>query len=253
MFHFYLGLLWSNSDDYLSKISFFFASFVATCVWVIEIVPGIHEEKLIFYRERASYATTTFATWLAMGLPIMLISFVICLVYSIPACFIADLRSSPKNYFIFLFTLYLGVIIHISFQYLTAGLTPNPMIHTLIFPGLIIPFEVYFFCFSLFFLIFFFNFFKALFCGYVVNISRMHSWYYWLTDIDPLRWYLNCLFTNELDDNSDALGNVSFKELQNLFGWNSSIWFCIYILIIIFLFLKGLSFFTYKFINHSSA
>ena len=137
-----LGLLWSKTEDYLSKISFFFASFIATCIWVIEIVPGIHEEKLIFYRERAAKATTTFTSWISMGLPMILMSFIICVVYSVPAYLLAGLRGDITHFLIYLLTLYLGIVIHILLQYLTAGISPNQMIHTLIFPGLIIPIEV---------------------------------------------------------------------------------------------------------------
>jgi hypothetical protein len=137
-----LGLLWKNSDGYTSSISFFFASFVVTCVWVIEIVPGLHEEKVIFYRERAALATTTFATWFSMGLPMLFMSLIICVAFTLPAYFLSGLRTGVTHYLVYFSVLYLGVIVHILMQYLTAGITPNPMIHTLIFPGLIIPFEV---------------------------------------------------------------------------------------------------------------
>jgi hypothetical protein len=137
-----LGLLWKNSDDFISKISYFFACFVATIVWLIEIVPGIHEEKLIFYRERAAKATTTFASWIAMGLPMIAISSFICLLFSIPAALIGGLQSDIEHFLKFFLIIYLGVIIHIAIQYLCAAISPSPMIHTLLFPGIIFPFEV---------------------------------------------------------------------------------------------------------------
>jgi hypothetical protein len=113
-------------------------------VWVIEIVPGLHEEKIIFYRERSAHATTTVATWLSMGLPMFFMSAIICLAYTLPAYYLSALRPGLGHYLIYFLVLYLGMVVHILLQYLTAGLTPNPMIHTLIFPGLAIPFEVSF-------------------------------------------------------------------------------------------------------------
>ena len=136
------GLLWRQTEGFLSIISFFFASFIATCVWVIEIVPGLHEEKIIFYRERAANATSTFASWVSMGLPTILMSFVISFAFAMPAYYLSGLRPDISHFVIYLLVVYLGVIIHIMIQYLCASLTPNPMIHTLIFPGLAIPFEV---------------------------------------------------------------------------------------------------------------
>jgi ABC-type multidrug transport system ATPase subunit len=127
------GLLWRQSDGFLSVISFFFASFIATCVWVIEIVPGLHEEKIIFYRERAANATSTFASWVSMGLPTILMSFVICVAFSLPAYYLSGLRPDISHFVIYLLILYLGVVIHITMQYLCAAMTPNAMIHTLIF------------------------------------------------------------------------------------------------------------------------
>lgn len=138
-----LGLLWSESEGYLSTISFFFASFVATCVWVIEIVPGLHDERIIFYRERAANATTTFATWLSMGLIMSIMALFICVTFAIPAYFLSGFTLRASQFLVYLCILYLGVIIHLNIQYLCAGFTPNPMIHTLVFPGITIPFEVH--------------------------------------------------------------------------------------------------------------
>jgi hypothetical protein len=81
----------------------------------------------------------------------------------------------------------------------------------------------------------------------------MHSWYSWLVEIDPLRWYLNALFNNELQGNSDALGLVRFDDLQDLYGWGSSISSCCLVLVCIFFFLKSLSFFVLKYVDHSSS
>jgi hypothetical protein len=110
-------------------------------VWVIEIVPGLHEEKIIFYRERAANATSTFSSWISIGLPTLFMSFIICAAFGLPAYYLSGLRPDLTHFVIYLSVLYLNVVIHIMIQYLCAALTPNAMIHTLIFPGLAIPYE----------------------------------------------------------------------------------------------------------------
>jgi hypothetical protein len=81
----------------------------------------------------------------------------------------------------------------------------------------------------------------------------MHSWYSWLVIIDPLRWYLNALFKNELEGNENSLGRTDFHELEELYGWKSSIVDCVCILLCMVVLLKGVSYLTLKFIDHSSA
>jgi hypothetical protein len=81
----------------------------------------------------------------------------------------------------------------------------------------------------------------------------MYSWYSWLVDIDPLRWYFNALFQNELKGNDNALGRADFGELEELYGWTSSIPYCCSLLICMIVVLKVASFFALRFIDHSSA
>ena len=142
----YAGLVWSHAEDYITQIPLFFASYIATIVWLIEITPGIHDDRILFYRERASNATTNFASWVAMGLPMMGVSSVVCLLYCIPVYLLADLRSGWLHFGLFYIFLYIQVVAHVLLQYLIAALTPSPMIHTLFFPGVVVPFEV---CISL--------------------------------------------------------------------------------------------------------
>jgi hypothetical protein len=136
------GLLWSKSEDFSQQIPLFFSCFIACIVWLIEITPGIHEDRLIFYRERAANATSNFASWVAMGIPMIAVSSVVCMIFCIPVYLLADLRSGWEHFWIFYLFLFLLMVTHVLLQYLVASVTPSPMIHTLLFPGVAVPFEV---------------------------------------------------------------------------------------------------------------
>lgn len=126
----------------MQQIPLFFASYIATVVWLIEITPGVHEDRLIFYRERSANATSNFASWIAMGLPMIAVSSVVCVFYCVPVYWLAGLRGGVHHFLVFYLGIYVLMIFHVLLQYFVAALTPSPMIHTLLFPGVTIPFEV---------------------------------------------------------------------------------------------------------------
>lgn len=77
-----------------------------------------------------------------MGIPMTLMAIIICIAFAAPAYFLGEFSSNPLQFSIYVLVVYLGVIAHLNIQYLCASFTPNPMIHTLVFPGILIPFEV---------------------------------------------------------------------------------------------------------------
>jgi hypothetical protein len=138
------GIAWQGFEEgqFLQRISLFFVSYAATNIWLIEIAPGLHEEKLLFYRERHAKATSNLASWIAMGFPLVLSALFFTLVFSIPVYCISGLRTGSRNFFSFFFAMYLGMISNLCLQYLLAMSTPNSAVHSLFFPGLLVPIKV---------------------------------------------------------------------------------------------------------------
>lgn len=77
-----------------------------------------------------------------MGVPMIFVSAIVSMLFSIPVYLLAGLRSGWEHFWIFYMFLFLLMVTHVLLQYLVASVTPSPMIHTLLFPGAVIPFEV---------------------------------------------------------------------------------------------------------------
>lgn len=81
----------------------------------------------------------------------------------------------------------------------------------------------------------------------------MYSWYSWLVDINPLRWYLNALFQNEFARNNSDLSSVELEDLEDLYGWSKSVLFCICMLVSIAIIIKLFGYCVLRQIDFSSA
>ncbi len=139
-----LGLAFSGLEagQFLTRISLFITSYICCNLWLIEIAPALHTEKIIYYRERHAKATTPFATWVSKEIPLAIASLIFTLCYCVPIYYISGLRSGFVHFLNFYFILYLSVISNLVLQNLIANCTPNTAIHTLLYPGLLIPVKV---------------------------------------------------------------------------------------------------------------
>ncbi len=131
-----------DDGDYLSRLSLFAGVYIFNTVWIVETIPSLHEEKLIFYRERDSKATTTFASWVTIGVQLAALAALFDLLLIIPIYFLSELRLGAGYFVIFYLAVYLNMLANLYIMHLVAALTPNPMIHTIFFPGLIVPLQV---------------------------------------------------------------------------------------------------------------
>ena len=253
-----LGLLWRNLDDgdYLSRLSLFAAVYIFNTVWIVETIPSLHEEKLIFYRERDSKATTTLASWLTIGVQLACLAALFDLLFIIPIYFISGLRAGSNYFVIFYLAVYLNMLANLYIMHFVAGITPNPMIHTIIFPGIIVPLQVM--TCTNYLLLATPNWYKlfatttqTMTSGYAVMISTLDDWFSWGVTLNPLFWMFDILFQNEMKNNPDAISD--FNALQSEYGWEYSISEAMCYLILICLVHKFLSYFAFRFINHSSS
>ena len=120
----------------------FFGIYIFNTVWIVETIPILHDEKIIFYRERDSKATTTFASWLVMGVPLGSLAAIFDLLFTIPIYTLSSMRPGLDHFLIFYVAFYLVVIVNLYIMHLVAAITPSPIIHTILFPGLIVPLQV---------------------------------------------------------------------------------------------------------------
>jgi hypothetical protein len=92
--------------------------------------------SVIFNRELSSRATNKITFWAMQGMPYALVAFVSTLFFIIPVYLLAGLRNSVLNFFYYYFALVLSLNANIYLCQLTAAVTPSPMLHCIIFPGL---------------------------------------------------------------------------------------------------------------------
>lgn len=140
-----LGLLWRdvNDNDYLERISLFAGCYFMTTVWLVEIIPSLHEAKVMFYRERDASATSTMASWITQGLPTAACAIVFVMLFCVPVYTISGLNKSIGNFMFFFAVMYVLTIANLFVQQAIATITPSPMIHTIFFPGLVVPIQVF--------------------------------------------------------------------------------------------------------------
>ena len=75
------GFVWGDltpDGSILNYTGLTLVIYIIVNLWMVEVVPIMQEDKVIFYRERDANATSTFACWVVMGLPTSIaLSFVI--------------------------------------------------------------------------------------------------------------------------------------------------------------------------------
>jgi hypothetical protein len=198
-----VGLLWQNADFYLDVVGFYLTAYLMTNVWLLEVVSDLHAEKVLFRRELSARATSPLAAAATAGAPVLLLSALVVLVFLVPALSFQNPESGLANFWQSYLLLYLAVVCNLFLNQLVGILTPSAMLHSIVFPGLVVP------C-------------QALFCGFVVVPHTMFSWLSWGVDLSPLRWVLNGIFKVNVMGNSDALLYYDFDELEALYGWEAS-------------------------------
>lgn len=222
-----------RDNDYLERISLFVACYIMNTVWLVEIIPTLHEDKVMFYRERDASATSTTASWITQGLPTAACALVFDMIFCVPVYAISRLNRSVESFLFFFVVVYVLMLANLYIQQLIAAVTPSPMIHTIFFPGLIVPLQ-------------------GMFSGYVVLVETMEPWFEWGTVLNPVFWMLNALFQNEFAGNS-ALDGVDQGALEATYGWGASAGAALSGIIAILVVHKVLAYLGMRFVNHSSA
>lgn len=117
-------------------------SVLITSLWIIEFIPNVHDEKVMFYRERETNATNTFSTWLVMGLPVSIGLAISSALFGLPIIAMADLRSDAYHAFIFCFALFLGMWSNVYITQAVAFISGSPSVSVILYPGLTVSAQV---------------------------------------------------------------------------------------------------------------
>jgi hypothetical protein len=104
--------------------------------------PTLHEEKLIFYREREANATSTFATWVVMGLPTMIAQYHVVLLFLLPVHYMVQLRSGTSHFLILYAATYFCMVSNLFLGHFIAAITSDTMINVVIYPGTTLTLQV---------------------------------------------------------------------------------------------------------------
>lgn len=173
--------------------------YITSNLWMVEIVPILQEDKVIFYRERDANATSTFASWVVMSFPTSMALAFVVLAILVPVYIISDLRHGTKYFLQFYFVCYIQLLANLQLGVFVSTFTPNTMVNVLIFPSLTLTIQ-------------------SMLCGYAAMITTFKSWYRWITYIIPAKWYMGILFISQLkgDDNISA----DFDSIISDYGWD---------------------------------
>lgn len=166
---------------------------------MVELVPTMQDDKVIFYRERDANATSTFSSWLVVGIAAELSLVVIVFVMTLTVYWMTNLRYGSHHFAVFYISSYLTLLANLHLGRFISTLTPNTMVNVLIFPPLTMTIQ-------------------AMLCGYACMISTLPDWFQWLTSIDSAKWCMGIQFINELQGTDKLVAD--YHSLLNDFGWN---------------------------------
>ena len=138
------GGIFYNIDDntVLPRLMICLLSLLNQSALMAEIVPLLHEEKVLFYREREVKAVSTRAQWVTTGIHMQLVLCYTILVYLIPMYYLAGLRPGAVYFFTFYFSFVLSMISGLYLGQLVAYISPNPVITAVIFPATTLALQV---------------------------------------------------------------------------------------------------------------
>ena len=197
-----LGFVWGDltpDGTILNYTGLNLVMFIAVNLWMVELVPKLQDDKVIFYREREANATSTFASWIVMGLPTSFALFFITLVLLLTVYNITDMKEGMSYFAEFFFALYIQLIANLQLGVFVSTFTPNTMVNVLIFPSLTLTIQ-------------------AMLCGYAAMITTFKPWFRWITYIIPAKWYMGILFINQLKNNDNLAAD--FDSILSDYGWD---------------------------------
>jgi hypothetical protein len=164
----------------------------------------LHQEKLLFYREREVGAVNTFAQWFVMGISYMVCQSVGIVFFVAPMYYLSSMRPATQYFFKFYFAVVAQMCANIYLVQGLAYVTPNAIITAVIFPGAI-------------------GALQAALCGFALLETTLPAYLSWAMKINVVFWGMNATFVNEFKNNPAAESLLTFDMLSNLYGYEATI------------------------------
>ena len=99
--------------------------YVVGCVWMMEILPELHADKMRFVHEREVNLTTTLTACLSAQLPMSFMLILETISFGIPLYYFAGYRPGVSYVVTFLLILYLSMVLNSYMAHLIVLTTPS--------------------------------------------------------------------------------------------------------------------------------
>jgi ATP-binding cassette, subfamily G (WHITE), member 2, SNQ2 len=235
---FFLGAVWhrlgSEGTDILQRLGLFLTTFLLASMTVTETIPNLHEEKVMFYRERETNATTTFATWVVLGFPYVIIFFFSSFCFVLPLYILSNLRGGLYHFFVYWMVTYMAIVANLCLSQIVGFMTETVMTNILIFPGITLAAQ-------------------SLLCSYSVLITTLPLWFRWIVYVNPFFYAMDAFFVNEMKNYEFASSFNTYSYYIDGFGYVYSEKRALWILLGIAAVHKVLAYFVMRFVNHTKA
>jgi hypothetical protein len=188
-----------SNGEVEARMSLFAAVYFSLCALVSDDLEGIYRRKELFQRESFVHASNFVSYYLTDGLPIMLLFAVGSFCAILIVYLLTGLRSGMFHFGYFYGILLFAVYCNHSIAYALSMVFHSLSVCKTVFIGVILPLQL-------------------LTSGYLVLIPSSPIWMHWTMLLSPMSYFLAGCLRNEFQGNDDALGSVSFGEVEDQYG-----------------------------------
>jgi ABC-type multidrug transport system ATPase subunit len=214
---------------YTNRLSIIYFSLMAVLMSHQEDIPLIHEDRIIFYRERASNVCTPMSYWISRLIVAIPFDLANVFLYALILYYMVGFRTDKSSAFwFFVLVLWFVDFVSLFICQFVAFISSTTEIAMSIFPIIL--------------------FFITAFQGFIIYLPEFPDWLGWAANLSYMRFAFQSLVLNEFQGNSDDLPDGD--DYIDMLGFNTiSKTECVCLLIVFFI-LHGLSsMFTVQYFN----
>lgn len=213
---------------YINRLSLIFFAITLTIMAHQHDIPELIHDRSIFYRERGSFAYSTFSYWMYHSIETFLVSMVNIFLFAIPLYYLTGLWNEPSKFLYFYLMILLSDITCYFIIIIVTGLSPTIQFALSMFPIIL--------------------FLSTCFIGFVVFLPDFPSWIEWGTYLTHLRYAFQGMVLNEFKDNDKLpLGDLLVDNMMGFDTINQTECACY---IFIFTFIYGIiSYLVLKYVS----
>lgn len=181
----------TDANVYNNRLSILFFTLLSILMNHQEEIPELHEDRLIFYRERSAHAYGPFAYWISKLLIAIPFDVINSFVFAILLYYLCGLRDNPVECFgFFLLIVWVTTFIALFICQFIAFISPSTEIAMSLFPIVL--------------------FFATAFEGFIIFLPQFPDWLGWAANVSYMRFAFQALVLNEFQGNDEDLPNESY-------------------------------------------